>query len=152
MFRLTSFKKRLDLEEKYCYKTRVLYLNTSMHTHLLKCCFNAQNYPVNGSLTRDFRLEVFSCISFPRVPEYPFGAVPFRIFTKIRVDFHNFVFVAGVVVTDEKLLPVSLTSVITPCLGFSSITCHRRLIYRRYNDIDSGNNTSLPTLKSIHLV
>jgi hypothetical protein len=56
---------------------------------------------------------------------------PFRVFTKSRVDIYNFVFVVGVVVTNDKLISVSLTPVIKPCLGFSSITCHRGLIYCR---------------------
>ncbi len=90
MFRLTSFKKRPRHWREKLLQTPVLYLNTSMHTHLLKCCFNAQNYPINGSLTRDFRLLVFSLISFPLVP-----------FTNIRVDIQNFVFVAGIIDTGD---------------------------------------------------
>jgi hypothetical protein len=54
---------------------------------------------IKGSLTRDFRLQVFSWISFPRAPEYPIG--PFRIFTKIRRDIHSFVFIAGVIDTGD---------------------------------------------------
>jgi hypothetical protein len=45
----------------------------------------------------------------------------FQTFTKIRRDIHNFAFIAGVVVTGDKLLQVSLTPVIKPCPGFSSI-------------------------------
>jgi hypothetical protein len=37
-------------------------------------------------------------------PEYTAGAMgPLRIFTKIREDIRNFVFIAGVVDTGEKL-------------------------------------------------
>ncbi len=39
---------------------------------------------------------------------------PFQIFTKIRGDIRNFVFIASVFVTGGKISAVSLTSVIVP--------------------------------------
>jgi hypothetical protein len=58
---------------------------------------------------------------FPGTPEHPLG--PLQIFTKIRGDIRNFVFITsvndkgnklytGVNDTGDKLLPVSLTPVI----------------------------------------
>jgi hypothetical protein len=40
--------------------------------------------------------------------------------------------IAGVDVTSDKLVLVSLTPAITPCLGFSSIPCQWQLNYRWY--------------------
>jgi hypothetical protein len=46
---------------------------------------------------------------FSRAPEYPVGT--FRIFRKIRGNIHNFVFIAVVNDTGDKLLPVGNISV-----------------------------------------
>jgi hypothetical protein len=49
------------------------------------CCVPAvvSGPPVKGSLTRDFRVQVFSLISFPRAPEYPIGAIA-NFYTNLR--------------------------------------------------------------------
>jgi hypothetical protein len=54
---------------------------------------------------------------------WPLGILlgPFKIFMKILGGIRNFVFIAGVVVTGNKLSAVSLTPVIRPCSRFSSI-------------------------------
>ncbi len=57
-----------------------------------------------------FDFKFFSMNQFPLAPEYSVGQ--FWIFTKIRGDIRNFVFVAGVVVTGEKLSPVLTTPMI----------------------------------------
>ncbi len=53
---------------------------------------------VNGSLTRDFQLQV---------PEYLIEAIS-NFNTKIREDIRNFVFIPGVNDTGDKLSLVSL--------------------------------------------
>ncbi len=81
---------------------------------------------VKGSLTRDFRLQVFSWISVPQAPKYFMG--PFWIFSKIRGDITNeylssvsttpAINCSAVSMTPAKnLLPVSLTMAINPCHG-----------------------------------
>jgi hypothetical protein len=60
---------------------------------------------VNGSLTRDFQLQV---------PAYP-TLRPFLILKKIREDFRNFVFIPGVNDTGDKLSLVSLLPAIIFC-------------------------------------
>jgi hypothetical protein len=46
---------------------------------------------------------------------------PFQIFMQIRVVIQSLVFMPGVVDTGDKLLQVSLTPVIKPCLEFKLI-------------------------------
>ncbi len=62
------------------------------------CCSRWGHVNFNGSLARDFRLQVFSWIRFPRAYEY----TQFWIFTKIRRDIRNFVFNAGVNYAGDK--------------------------------------------------
>ncbi len=79
-------------------------------------------YSIKGSLTRDFRRQVFFMTQFPpgllRIP-----LRPFKIFTRIRGDIRNFVFIAGINDTGNKLLtgvnntlPVSLLPAINYCV------------------------------------
>ena len=56
----------------------------------------------------------------PRPPSIPLE--PFRIFSKIRGDIRELMFITGVNDTGEKLLPVSLTPAINLCHGFSVIS------------------------------
>ncbi len=57
---------------------------------------------IKGSLTRDFRSQFFFHESVsPRPQSIPLG--PFWIFSKIRGDIHEFMFITGVNDTDVKL-------------------------------------------------
>ncbi len=47
---------------------------------------------------------------------------PFKILMNIHEDITNFVFIAGVVVTDDKLSLVSLTLMIKSCPRFSLVS------------------------------
>jgi hypothetical protein len=63
----------------------------------------APEYPIEAfsKIRRDFRFQVFFIYQFPPAPEYP--SRPFLIFTKVCVDIHNFVFIASVIDTADKL-------------------------------------------------
>ena len=50
----------------------------------------------------------------------------------MRCKQHRRYIIAGVLITDDKILPLSLKSAITPCLRFLLFRWHRRWIYRRY--------------------
>jgi hypothetical protein len=65
-------------------------------------------FSIKGSLSRDFRIQVFVANQVPP------GAF-FRIFTKIRGEIHKFWSMAGVgnKNTGDNLSPVSVTSDVT---------------------------------------
>ncbi len=60
---------------------------------------NTQGF--KGSLTRDFRAQVFSWISVPQTHKYSIPLGPFWIFSKICGDIRELMFIAGVNDTDN---------------------------------------------------
>ncbi len=62
---------------------------------------HCKTYVFKGSLTRDFRLQVFLWISVPQGPKYSIGAV--LNFFEIRRDIREWIFIAGVNDTSDKL-------------------------------------------------
>jgi hypothetical protein len=90
-----------------------VYIGAKWHTY--------QKMKIKGSLTRDFRLQVFFHESVsPRPPSIPLE--PFWIFSKIRGDIRELMFITGVNNTGDKLI----------LAGLSNRRCHwhRRKIYR----------------------
>jgi len=86
---------------------------------------------IKESLTREFQLQFFSWISVHWAPEYLLGIV--RLFSKIRGDNRDGMFISGVNDTRDKLSPVpttllsnlsplSTTLAINLCHGFSVIS------------------------------
>ena len=70
--------------------------------------------------TQDFCLQDFFHDSFSPEP-FSIPLESFQSFTNIHRDIHNFVFIGSVLDVIDigvKLLPVSLTPVIKPVLGF----------------------------------
>ncbi len=99
---------------------------------------------IKGGMTQDIRLQVFFMNQFPRAPravsnvhensrrysQLWVDTAGSKLFT--RVNNTGDLFIAGVVVTADKLLPVSLTPVITNYPGFSSMLWHQLLNNHRY--------------------
>ncbi len=88
------------------------------------------------------------------VPEHP-RLGPFRIFAKILVDIQTCKFTAGVVVTGNKLSPVSLTPATTTLVIAGNNDTGDNLLTVKTTQCDLMNicnNISLPTPQSEHEV
>jgi hypothetical protein len=97
------------------------------------------------TLTWDFRLQVFFKSQFP---EYSIILGQFLTVTKISRDIRKLVLCfsdtgdklsTSVVVTSDKLSPVSLTPVNMLCSRFSSILWYRRFFYQKEQNIWVSN-------------
>ncbi len=89
---------------------------------------------IEGTLTRDFRLQVFFSINqlSPGPLSIPEG--PFQIFTKIRADIRNSVFTAGVNDTNDKLfISVNDTGDNLSPVSLSPAICHCRCLNMEKN-------------------
>jgi hypothetical protein len=68
-----------------------------------------------GTVPRDLQLPVFSCISFPQAPEYPFVAT--SNFSKIHGDIRSSRCTTGVVDTSGKWKKSSIRKVLIILFG-----------------------------------
>ena len=97
--------------------TRIVRLSPEWMGPLGKFPASSAFLPLKGSLTRDFRAQVS-----PRPISIPLG--PFWIFSKIRGDIRELMFIAGVNDTGEKLFSgVNDTGekFMTPAINFWSL-------------------------------
>ncbi len=74
---------------KYAYLER---MSNATHDSLMKTGTNMKYLSLKGSLTRDFRLQVYFMNQFPPGPGPPIIPLgSFKIFPKNRIDTGNFV-------------------------------------------------------------
>ncbi len=101
--------------------TRIVRLSPEWIGPLGKSPASSALLPLKGSLTRDFRAQVFFMNQCPpcRAISIPLG--PFWIFSKIRRDIRELMFIAGVNDTGEKLFSGVNEKFMTPAINFWSL-------------------------------
>ncbi len=134
----------LSKKARFCNLRMFLSVNAAQ---LHQCCFNfcrtILSIQIKGLLTRDSRVQVFS------VNQFPPGSWASHWGHCEFLEKFGEIF-ASLCLSPVSLLPAinysteSLTPVIKPCLGFSSIPWHRRLILRRKQRPRRYHNLSRP--------